>query len=100
MVLGDRLMTNNPRKIQLLEKLDVQIVDRIPVVMDSNEYSVGYLKAKGARMDHYGMENMGKPNDGPLQEEALYVQPVDASDPLEKFCADAPDADECRVYED
>jgi GTP cyclohydrolase II len=64
-------MTNNPRKIELLEQLEVEIVDRIPVVMDSNEHSVGYLKAKGARMDHYGMENMGKPIDGPLEEETL-----------------------------
>jgi len=71
LLLGDRLMTNNPRKIELLEQLEVEIVDRIPVVMDSNEHSVGYLKAKGARMDHYGMENMGKPIDGPLEEETL-----------------------------
>jgi hypothetical protein len=25
---------------------------------------------------------------------------TDASDPMERFCADVPDADECRVYED
>ena len=30
----------------------------------------------------------------------LYVDTIDASDPMERFCADAPDADECRVYED
>jgi hypothetical protein len=30
----------------------------------------------------------------------LYVDTVDASDPMERFCADAPDADECRVYDD
>jgi 3,4-dihydroxy 2-butanone 4-phosphate synthase/GTP cyclohydrolase II len=55
-VAGGRLMTNNPRKIELLKGLDVEIVDRIPVVMDSNEHSVGYLKAKGDRMDHIGMQ--------------------------------------------
>ena len=30
----------------------------------------------------------------------LYVDTVDAKDPMEQFCADAPDADECRVYDD
>ena len=30
----------------------------------------------------------------------LYAGTTDANDPMEKFCATAPDADECRVYED
>jgi hypothetical protein len=30
----------------------------------------------------------------------LYAGTIDTNDPMEKFCATAPDADECRVYED
>jgi hypothetical protein len=30
----------------------------------------------------------------------LYVDTIDPSDPMERFCTDSPDADECRVYED
>lgn len=30
----------------------------------------------------------------------LYVGTTDAADPMEQFCQSAPDADECRVYED
>jgi hypothetical protein len=31
---------------------------------------------------------------------ALYDGVTDTADPIEEFCATAPDADECRVYED
>jgi hypothetical protein len=30
----------------------------------------------------------------------LYAGTTDAADPMEKFCAEDPGADECRVYED
>ena len=47
-----QLMTNNPRKVARLEALGVQIAGRIPVLMDANPHSAGYLEAKQARMGH------------------------------------------------
>ena len=47
-----RLMTNNPRKTEALVSLGVNVVGRIPVVMEVNEHSDGYIRAKQARMGH------------------------------------------------
>jgi len=47
-----RLMTNNPRKIEQLEMSGVTVAGRIPIIMETNEHSDNYVKAKGARMRH------------------------------------------------
>jgi GTP cyclohydrolase II len=47
-----RLMTNNPRKEQKLRALGVAISGRIPVLIEPNQHSAGYLTAKAARMGH------------------------------------------------
>jgi GTP cyclohydrolase II len=49
---GIRLMTNNPRKVEKLVELGVDICDRIPVLVGTNPHSQGYLDAKEARMGH------------------------------------------------
>lgn len=35
-----------------------------------------------------------------LEAEASHIKANGKPDPLEEFCADEPEADECRVYED
>jgi GTP cyclohydrolase II len=47
-----RLMTNNPAKIDGLRRLGVQVVGTIPVVVQPNEHSLGYLETKRVRMAH------------------------------------------------
>lgn len=47
-----RLMTNNPRKINILTDLGINIAGRIPSIAPSNQYNEGYLDAKEKRMDH------------------------------------------------
>jgi GTP cyclohydrolase II len=47
-----RLMTNNPRKTEMVVRLGLNVVGRIPVVMKSNEHSQGYIHAKRTRMGH------------------------------------------------
>ncbi len=47
-----RLMSNNPRKVEKLRELGVQITGRIPVLIEPNEHSHGYLIAKADRMGH------------------------------------------------
>ena len=45
-----RLLTNNPRKIESLHK--VEIVERIPLVIEANEHNANYLKVKKEKMGH------------------------------------------------
>lgn len=47
-----RLLTNNPAKVLVVEDLDVEIVERIPVIIDPNPYNEGYLKTKKECMGH------------------------------------------------
>ena len=47
-----RLMTNNPRKIQELEKLGTKIHGRIPHVIAATEWNRRYLETKALRSGH------------------------------------------------
>ena len=47
-----RLMTNNPRKIEGLRELGVDVVDRIPLVMPVNRYNRRYLSTKARKSGH------------------------------------------------
>lgn len=47
-----RLLTNNPAKVLVVEGLDVEITERIPVIIDPNPYNEGYLKTKKECMGH------------------------------------------------
>lgn len=47
-----RLMTNNPVKRSGLEGYGLEIIETIPIVIESNKYSEKYLKTKVERMGH------------------------------------------------
>jgi GTP cyclohydrolase II len=47
-----RLMTNNPRKIDELSKLGVEVTGRIPHVIPANEWNRFYLETKATRSGH------------------------------------------------
>lgn len=47
-----KLMTNNPRKINTLEALGVTITERIPCIVEAQEFNRDYLDVKAARMSH------------------------------------------------
>lgn len=47
-----RLLTNNPAKVLVVEGLDVEIIERIPIIIDSNPYNEGYLRTKKECMGH------------------------------------------------
>jgi GTP cyclohydrolase II len=47
-----RLMTNNPRKIEAMEKLGVEVVERVPLLVNRNAFNMGYLDTKQAKMGH------------------------------------------------
>jgi len=47
-----RLLTNNPQKIKGLEGYGLKIVERVPIVVESTEWSERYLRTKKDRMGH------------------------------------------------
>lgn len=48
-----RLLTNNPEKLQTLERFGIEIVERIPMVMPADEYSRDYLSTKRDKLGHW-----------------------------------------------
>ena len=51
-VRSTRLLTNNPAKIEGLERYGVEVVERIPLGMSPNPSNVGYLRTKREKMGH------------------------------------------------
>ncbi len=47
-----RLMTNNPRKIEGLERYGLEIVQRVSLVVGSNTHNIKYLRTKRCRLGH------------------------------------------------
>ncbi len=47
-----RLLTNNPRKIKGLEGYGIEIVERVPIVIEPNSKNIRYLKTKESKLGH------------------------------------------------
>src|SRR3712207_1586678 len=47
-----RLLTNNPAKIEGLERYGVEIVERVPLGISPNPSNLGYLRTKREKMGH------------------------------------------------
>ena len=47
-----QLLTNNPDKIEALEKLNITVAKRVPIVTDVHAENAGYLQTKVQRMRH------------------------------------------------
>jgi len=47
-----RLLTNNPAKVTVVEELNIEITERVPVIIDSNPYNEEYLRVKKEQMGH------------------------------------------------
>ena len=54
-----RLLTNNPVKMEALQRLGIDVVERLPLHMPSNPHNQGYLNTKSRRMGHYGPDDLG-----------------------------------------
>ena len=46
------LMTNNPKKIDALEKMGLKINKRVPILSKSNDYNKKYLHTKVKKLGH------------------------------------------------
>lgn len=47
-----KLLTNNPRKISGLEKYGIEIVERVPLVVEPNSTNKKYLETKKEKLGH------------------------------------------------
>ncbi|MHA2232307.1 MAG: GTP cyclohydrolase II [Candidatus Hodarchaeales archaeon] len=47
-----RLMTNNPDKIDQLQQHDIQVTERVPLIIPPTPFSKRYLKTKASRSRH------------------------------------------------
>lgn len=47
-----RLMTNNPRKIDALTRLGLDVVERVPLLVNRNAFNIKYLDTKAAKLGH------------------------------------------------
>ena len=53
-----RLMTNNPRKIDAMKRIGVEVVERIPLQVNRNPYNENYLSTKAAKLGHWLKERL------------------------------------------
>ena len=47
-----RLITNNPRKIAGLRGYGIEVVDRVPLLIEANDYNSVYLATKAKKLGH------------------------------------------------
>lgn len=47
-----RLMTNNPRKIDALTRLGIQVSERVPLLVNRNAFNDSYLNTKQLKLGH------------------------------------------------
>jgi 3,4-dihydroxy 2-butanone 4-phosphate synthase / GTP cyclohydrolase II len=47
-----RLLTNNPRKIAGLKGYGIEVVDRVPLLIEANDYNSIYLATKAKKLGH------------------------------------------------
>lgn len=66
------LMTNNPKKIDQLTQYGIQVTERIPHIMQPNEYNRFYLETKATKSGHMidfsGHEHLPEQSDLPIVE--------------------------------
>jgi len=53
-----KLLTNNPKKIEGLERYGIEIIERVPLVIKADENNERYLKTKKEKLGHY-LEDKG-----------------------------------------
>ena len=47
-----RLLTNNPRKVDMMQQCGVQVTERVPLTVGKNRHNAAYLATKAAKSGH------------------------------------------------
>ncbi len=45
-------MTNNPKKVEMLARHGIEVVERVPLITRRNPHNEGYLDTKAAKSGH------------------------------------------------
>ncbi|WP_215146118.1 3,4-dihydroxy-2-butanone-4-phosphate synthase [Exiguobacterium qingdaonense] len=53
-VTSVRLMTNNPEKVEMLERCGIHVVERVPLHVGAHEANAAYRLTKQIKMNHFG----------------------------------------------
>jgi GTP cyclohydrolase II len=87
-----RLMTNNPRKVDGLRELGIDVSGRIPHVIPANKHNRSYLETKALRSGHLidvaGREHLLEQIDRPILE-GMSQDAIDAIEQLDPVEAQA-----------
>jgi 3,4-dihydroxy 2-butanone 4-phosphate synthase/GTP cyclohydrolase II len=46
------MMTNNPKKIIGLKGYGLEVVERVPIIVEANQRNIKYLRTKQEKMGH------------------------------------------------
>ncbi|MFO1208035.1 MAG: GTP cyclohydrolase II [Amaricoccus sp.] len=47
-----RLMTNNPKKVEMMRNCGIEVVERVPLKVGRTRFNAGYLRTKAAKSGH------------------------------------------------
>jgi GTP cyclohydrolase II len=47
-----RLMTNNPRKVEMMNAEGITVTERVPLIIDPNRHNAAYLEVKREKSGH------------------------------------------------
>jgi 3,4-dihydroxy 2-butanone 4-phosphate synthase/GTP cyclohydrolase II len=47
-----KMMTNNPKKIIGLKGYGLEVVERVPILVEANKKNINYLRTKQEKMGH------------------------------------------------
>jgi GTP cyclohydrolase II len=87
-----RLMTNNPRKVEGLRELGVNVSGRIPHLIPANEHNRSYLETKALRSGHLidveGREHLLEQIDRPIVE-GMGAEAIEAIEALDREMVEA-----------
>lgn len=59
-----RLMTNNPRKLNAMEKMGIHIAERVPLQEGKNPFNEFYLETKAGKLGHMLKAEDDQPTQG------------------------------------
>ena len=48
-----KLITNNPKKVDFFDQTGINVIERIPIVMEEGVYNKNYIKTKRDKMGHW-----------------------------------------------
>mmetsp|Transcript_5642 Transcript_5642/g.9926 ORF Transcript_5642/g.9926 Transcript_5642/m.9926 type:complete len:240 (+) Transcript_5642:115-834(+) len=89
-------------KVTMLADGDATFAKKLGLVKETGSFG-GTRSARYSMLVSNGVVvklNVATSGVAPSDAETLLKQMTEVMDPLEKYCLDAPEADECRVYED